>query len=405
MGGLPGMGQGPTNEIPFGAGQQGAPQADFRTRHPRLTGFLENLGPALGALNIEPQQPTAYPQSGLTNILQGLGRAGQTFTGARENIQKSRVQRATSKAAEPGLKKLAAGAPLEQMSQNDLYGLSLSGLPQPPALSGSEQRQAALTQGGFQLSAADKAHIDIQEKQIKAENDYRLRLLGIQEKEAGTAAAGIEQRLQESRADFVREIGASNSAQYGAAVALFNSMYLGKELDKKYDAALEGLAAPQLVRAQAAGSAAKVRGQQLIQNITELLNKKPGLSDDQRLEINYALLRLQSLTSDPNIFLYYPGARDEYDKALKTIEKIMPEAKAAIPDSRSWIDKVLGFIGAKGKELGSEALTVTPNKPTGANAGRDEYDALVAEAQKAGGRLPPDKAARLRELATQFGNQ
>lgn len=395
--------QPPAQNPAMGGQPAAAPATGFSARHPKLAGVLSNLGPALSAINTEPLPTTAYPQSGFAQFGQILGRAGQTFQTADQNIQKERVSRATKKAAEPGLRKLEAGTPLDQMSQNDLYGLTLSGVPQPPALSGAEQRQGALSQAGITMTAAQKAETETRNRQIDAEIDYQGKLLGLRKDEIDVQKQQIRQHLQESRADFVRQIGASTAAQYNAAATLFDKMYNGEKLTKEDEAGLEGLAAPNLVRAQAAGAAAKVRGQVLIQNITDLLNKKPGLSDDDRLKVNYALLRLQSITSDPSIFLYYPGARDEYEKAIKDIESVMPEAKAALPTSKGILstlfDSITDFVGGKAKDLGNAALSV---KPTAGND-RAEYDALIAEAQRNGNKLPPDKAARLKELATQYG--
>jgi hypothetical protein len=361
----------------------------------------------LQALNFAPQEPTPYPVTGFSQLVRSIGQGAQTYGTAKENIQTARVKRATKKAAEPGLQKLEAGGSATQMTPDEQYGLQLAGLPAPQtALSGAERREKELADAGIQLSAKDKALLQRQDDQIKAERDYRNRLLGIQETEAETAAGRAEQEKFRDRLDFVRST-ITSGIPAGAAMDLYNSLYLDHPLSPETEKTLQDNPSANLIRAQAAAAVAANRGKQMVQDLSTLIDKKPGLTDDQKLEAKYAIFRIQTLTDNPSIFLYNNNAQNEYEAALKTIERLIPEAKQAVPDSKAWFsrlwDAARGAIG----QTTSRGAEEKP-QPTGSPAsGGDhaEYDNLVREAQAAGGKLPSDKAARLRELAAKLKGQ
>lgn len=380
-----------------------APQGGFSSRHPRAASFFQNLAPALAAI-AEPAQPTPYPVSGFSSFLQGLTKGAQSYVGAKENIQTARVKKATTKASEPGLKKLEAGASPETLSPGEQYGLQLAGVPAPATtLSGAERRTEELGKAGIKLTPVQQAAHDLQQRQIDATIDYQKRSIGLQEDTLKLQTDTANKQIKEQRAKFVGD-AAISGIPGDAAIDLFNSAYLGTSPSAETLKKLADSPSAQTIRAQAAGFAAKARGQQLIGNIVELINKKPNLTDDDKLALSLALQKINTITDNPSIFLYNSNAQTEYEDAIKTIERLLPEAKQITPEAKGWFDSVrtmaLGFLGISG---GPEAEAAGATRPAPVpDAGRTEYDALVKEAQAAGNKLPPDKAKRLQELAARF---
>lgn len=224
--------------------------------HPRLTRFLQNLGPAMAAYQPAPLQVTNYPVSGLTYALQALSAGAQNYQGAQQAIEQKQMadlfkQLRQGPAGQGFAQKVQSGN-LEGLTPGEQYAGQIMGAPAPQTfLGGGQRRQAEMVQGGLATTAEGAATRELQgqegaatrttQKEIAGMEDKTRRLQISEDARVRMAAVGADearskvyadQRLTEERTAIdkaMKQYHFKNPAERKVAIRATRNIFSGKD--------------------------------------------------------------------------------------------------------------------------------------------------------------------------------
>lgn len=396
-------------------GAYGPPAPGFMQSHPKLAGFLANLGPALSALDTSPAPLTPYKQSGLTGTLNALARGGQTFVGAQQNIENEKNTRIRRGLLRHRTDLLSQPGSVENLSPEELQLGQLYGVPSPTSyLGASEQAAIERTKGGQTLSAGEqqagrvkgveeggaagaKAYSDfinkgtpLDEGSVLSLSERRQKLAekevdqrGIQidhEYEIGLRRAGADEaQIAENKRQFDinrnehrnqalasimdKYPGVANSQQMNALTNYFNTILAGDT--PKADPVLDSLPNAAIIKAEAARAAAGNRVSEFAQLMSNELLAKYG--------------SLEKIRAQPAGIRALKGIAILSQRGLGSLALNSPQYADEVNDALDAIDEVLGVEkGWSWSQLGGQVMTAlrggasalgAPNAKTGARTG------------------------------------
>lgn len=379
---------------PVGPNEAPASTSGLSQRHPRLARFLQNLAPALAAMQTSPRPPQG--ESPLNGVLRSLAGGAQSYLGAKENIRAADFKR--SPTAQSAEQKLTQGR-LDELSPGELYYLQTQGRAPQNFLSAGQAGQGQRIGAGIEVSPEGQAKLGLQGRevavqegraateatQVANQHEEAMRSLGLKDKDL---------QDQKRRTDLeARKLGISigqsfvgadpkerqAAIKYGKWVAGFGPRPTDDEIT-----IAESLPSIGEVEAHAKEAAAGIRENAFQKQIRSIMESEGArLTPEERINANRAVAVMLS----PGFAQRWIEGDDVAKEAVTTFESIFPVTKQG-GGFGAWISNFLGGIinpGAKG-----QAAEAAGAARPGSDA-QSELDALKAAAAKAGGYTPAQK--------------